>query len=79
LSKVSVGQLDRSAVLPSPDRGCPKPRRDRLPDAICCVQRLPENAAIGTRLGGSIGRRHFGSQRLGSRSQVRITRSSSLR
>lgn len=60
--RVSVGQLNRSAVLPSPDRGDHlKPCRNSVSDAIRCLQRLPEDAAIGARLVGSIGRRHFGS------------------
>ena len=79
-SKVSVGQLDRSGVAPSSDgNGCPEYRRNHLPDAVRFLQRLPESAAIGARLGDSIGRRHFGSQRLGSRSRVRITQSRSVR
>jgi hypothetical protein len=65
-SKVFVGQLDHSGVS-YPDRlGHPKSRRDRLPHAIRCLQYHPESAAIGARLGDSIGRRHFRSQRLGS-------------
>lgn len=78
-SKVSVGQLDRSGVS-SPDRTChPKSRRERLHRAFRCLQCHPESTATGARLGGSIGWRRFRAERLGSRSQVSITRSRSAR